>query len=99
MASCDGSYLVAWEGGDDVPLTAEEGAWTTLAPSAIPFRPDWPTPREMDGTDLEISRNTIGVNVQEALEGYDFFEAVEGLLMFDNAINFDTAALRIPGTP
>ena len=26
------------------PLTAEEGAWTTLAPSALPFGPGWHTP-------------------------------------------------------
>jgi NADPH2 dehydrogenase len=40
-----------WEGGQ--PLKAEEDAWETLAPSAIPFGPDWPVPREMSQGDLE----------------------------------------------
>ena len=40
-----------WEGGQ--PLTRDEDAWETLAPSAIPFGPDWPVPREMSQGDLE----------------------------------------------
>ena len=34
------------------PLTAEQGAWTTLGPSAIPFADGYPTPREMAVEDI-----------------------------------------------
>jgi 2,4-dienoyl-CoA reductase-like NADH-dependent reductase (Old Yellow Enzyme family) len=39
------STRVPWEGRR--PLTPEEGAWPTLAPSPLPFEPDHPAPREM----------------------------------------------------
>lgn len=35
-----------WEGGG--PLGAAEGAWSTVAPSAMPFDRDWHTPVELD---------------------------------------------------
>ncbi|OYX36306.1 MAG: oxidoreductase [Caulobacterales bacterium 32-69-10] len=35
------------------PLTAEEGAWETIAPSAIPFGEGWPTPRAMTLDDIK----------------------------------------------
>jgi 2,4-dienoyl-CoA reductase-like NADH-dependent reductase (Old Yellow Enzyme family) len=35
-----------WKGGH--PLTGEEGAWQTVAPSAVPFRDDWHTPLELN---------------------------------------------------
>ena len=35
-----------WQGGD--PLKEEEGAWQTVSPSAIPFKPDLPVPAELD---------------------------------------------------
>lgn len=47
-----GSVRHPWQ-GDDVPLTATEGAWTTLAPSPLPFKPDWPVPKEMDRADMD----------------------------------------------
>ena len=37
----------------DRPLTPAEGAWTTLAPSSIPFEPGWPAPRAMTREDME----------------------------------------------
>src|SRR5262245_23902025 len=39
-----------WNG--DRPLKPEEGAWQTLAPSAIPFGPDWHVPKEMSEADI-----------------------------------------------
>jgi hypothetical protein len=48
------------------------------------------------GQGLEIRGNPIGVNVQDAKEGYDFFEAVTGVLMEDNAVNYDTQSLYVP---
>lgn len=47
-----GSVHHPWQ-GDDIPLTAEEGAWTTLAPSPLPFKSDWPVPKEMDRGDMD----------------------------------------------
>ena len=47
-----GSVCHPWQ-GDDRPLTAAEGAWQTPAPSATPFQPDWPVPREMDRADMD----------------------------------------------
>ncbi|GLQ94248.1 NADH:flavin oxidoreductase/NADH oxidase [Dyella acidisoli] len=40
------SVLRPWEGGG--PLTAEQGAWQTVAPSAIPFDQDWHVPQALD---------------------------------------------------
>ncbi len=39
-----------WRGGG--PLTPEQGGWTTLGPSAIPFN-DFPPPREMTHADID----------------------------------------------
>ncbi|MCC6670883.1 MAG: FAD-dependent monooxygenase [Planctomycetes bacterium] len=46
-----GSVAHPWAGGEDVPL--QEGAWTTYAPSALPFRPEWPAPKAMDRADMD----------------------------------------------
>ena len=40
-----------WRGGK--PLTVNEGAWSTVAPSAIPFAENFPTPRELTVTELD----------------------------------------------
>ena len=45
------STEVPWRGGK--PLSEEQGAWQTLAPSAVPFG-DWPAPREMTRDDIEV---------------------------------------------
>ncbi len=44
-----------WEGGQ--PLEADEDPWETIAPSALPFGPDWHVPREMTVTDMERVRD------------------------------------------
>ena len=41
-----GSTQVPWRGGK--ALSAGEGAWTPVAPSAIPFDADYPMPRALD---------------------------------------------------
>ncbi|MDA8020092.1 MAG: bifunctional salicylyl-CoA 5-hydroxylase/oxidoreductase [Thermoanaerobaculia bacterium] len=51
-AGREGSTKHPWS-GDDEPLSPEEGAWQTLAPSPLPFRDDWPVPRAMDRADME----------------------------------------------
>ncbi|WP_128514787.1 bifunctional salicylyl-CoA 5-hydroxylase/oxidoreductase [Tabrizicola thermarum] len=49
-----GSTCVPWDGGIDRPLPA--GNWQTLAPSAIPYRPENAVPKEMDEGDLALVR-------------------------------------------
>ena len=34
------------------PLKPEEGAWQTIAPSPLPYAPDWHVPREMTKADI-----------------------------------------------
>ena len=46
-----GSTCVPWDGGIDAPLAADN--WETLAPSAIPYKPDNATPRAMDRADMD----------------------------------------------
>ena len=46
-----------WEGGQ--PLSPEEDAWETLAPSAIAFGPGWPVPREMSAAHIERVREAF----------------------------------------
>ncbi|WP_395944521.1 NADH:flavin oxidoreductase/NADH oxidase [Brevundimonas sp.] len=45
------STSAPWKGGR--ALTAEEGAWRTYGPSALPFRDDWHTPTEMTEADMD----------------------------------------------
>jgi 2,4-dienoyl-CoA reductase-like NADH-dependent reductase (Old Yellow Enzyme family) len=45
------STQVPWKGGR--PLSASEGAWTTLGPSAIPFDDGFPASREMTVEDID----------------------------------------------
>ncbi|MFL5320718.1 MAG: bifunctional salicylyl-CoA 5-hydroxylase/oxidoreductase [Myxococcaceae bacterium] len=65
------SCAVPWEG--DKPL--KEGAWQTLAPSAIPFGPGWHTPKEMDRGDMDRLRDAFVRATQMAdRAGFDFIE-------------------------
>ena len=69
-----GSVRHPWE-GDDIPLGPDEGAWQTLAPSAEPFRPDWPVPRAMDHADMDRVRDAFVRATRLAEEaGFDWIE-------------------------
>ena len=46
-----GSTHVPWEGGQTIP--ADQGGWTTLAPSALPFTPEELPPMALDPAGLE----------------------------------------------
>ena len=46
-----GAVSHPWE-GDDTPLPANQ-AWPTIGPSALAFREDWVTPREMNQGDMD----------------------------------------------
>ncbi|HEY8442010.1 MAG TPA: NADH:flavin oxidoreductase/NADH oxidase [Xanthobacteraceae bacterium] len=62
-----------WEGGQ--PLAAAEDSWETIAPSAIPFGPGWPAPREMSPDDLERVRDAFVAAAKRALRaGVDAVE-------------------------
>jgi 2,4-dienoyl-CoA reductase-like NADH-dependent reductase (Old Yellow Enzyme family) len=61
------------------PLKPEEGAWETIAPSALPYAPGWHTPRAMTKTDIERVRNAFADSVKRALRiGYDLIEMHAG---------------------
>jgi anthraniloyl-CoA monooxygenase len=63
-----------WEGAD-LPLTAEEGAWPTLGPSADPYRPGAPVPRAMDRADMDRIRTAFVRSTGWAAEaGFDWLE-------------------------
>ncbi|HET9768182.1 MAG TPA: FAD-dependent monooxygenase, partial [Thermoanaerobaculia bacterium] len=70
-----GSTHHPWEGDSDHPLTAAEGAWKTIAPSPLPFKPDWPPPREMTAADLDRVREAFARGARWAEEaGFDWLE-------------------------
>ncbi len=68
-----GSALRPWDGPDG-PLPPSE-RWTTLAPSPLPFSAGWPTPREMDESDLERTRQQFVASTRLADRcGFDLVE-------------------------
>jgi anthraniloyl-CoA monooxygenase len=69
-----GSARRPWE-GDDLALQAGEGAWTTLGPSALPFRPGWPAPRPLDRAGMDRLRDEfVRATRWAAEEGFDWLE-------------------------
>jgi anthraniloyl-CoA monooxygenase len=67
-----GSTKLIWEGMDQ-PL--DEGAWETLAPSAIPWAEGHPPPRRMDRADMERVRDAFARSAALAVEsGFDLIE-------------------------
>jgi 2,4-dienoyl-CoA reductase-like NADH-dependent reductase (Old Yellow Enzyme family) len=62
-----------WEGG--APLAPGEGAWTPVAPSAVPFGPGHPVPAELDEPALARISDAFALAAARALEAG--FEAVE----------------------
>jgi 2,4-dienoyl-CoA reductase-like NADH-dependent reductase (Old Yellow Enzyme family) len=71
-----------WEGGQ--PLTPDEDAWQTIAPSAIAFGPAWPVPREMTAADMQRVRDNFVEAAKRAVRiGLDAIElhAAHGYLI------------------
>jgi anthraniloyl-CoA monooxygenase len=67
-----GSCSVPWEG--DAPLEGS-AAWTTLAPSAIPWDEGWPAPKAMDRKDLDLVRTQFASAAERARRaGFDALE-------------------------
>src|SRR5258706_2765726 len=72
-----GSPLPPAQGGK--PLKPEEGAWRTIAPSALPYAPDWHVPREMTQADIARVREEFVQATRRALRiGYDLVEMHAG---------------------
>jgi 2,4-dienoyl-CoA reductase-like NADH-dependent reductase (Old Yellow Enzyme family) len=62
-----------WEGGG--PLKAGADPWETIAPSAVPFGLDWPTPRAMTEEDMARVRGAFVSAAQRAVRiGFDAVE-------------------------
>jgi anthraniloyl-CoA monooxygenase len=68
----------------DRPLRPDEEPWTTLAPSAVPYEPDWPVPRAMTRRDMDRVRKQFVEAAQRADQaGFDWLEvhAAHGYLL------------------
>jgi len=62
-----------WEGGR--ALKPDQGAWTTYAPSAIPFAEDWHTPQAFAAQDFERVLNAFVATAKRAIRlGFDAAE-------------------------
>lgn len=76
-----GSTSRPWEG--DAPLSGDD-AWPTIAASAVPFGPGWPTPRAMDEAELVRVREAFVAATKRAdAAGFDLVElhAAHGYLL------------------
>lgn len=67
------SHHVPWKGNKS--LTSEEGAWQTIAPSAIPHTIGEPLPKAMTMEDIEQLKNDFSEATKRALEAG--FEVIE----------------------
>lgn len=68
-----GSTQLPAAGGQ--PLKPEEGAYETIAPSALPYAPGWHTPRAMTKADIERIVNAFAESTKRVLRiGYDLVE-------------------------
>ncbi|HEV7665790.1 MAG TPA: NADH:flavin oxidoreductase/NADH oxidase [Chloroflexota bacterium] len=73
-----------WEGGNGIP--DEEGGWTPLAPSALPFSETYRVPREMNAADLVAVKRAFVEATQRAERiGLDVVElhAAHGYLLHE----------------
>ena len=78
------SAHVPWRGGR--PLARNEEPWETIAPSPVPFGPDWPAPREMARDDMDRVRDAHAEAAGRALRlGFDSLEvhAAHGYLLHE----------------
>ena len=69
------STFPPWERGPKAAVPPEEGGWTTLAPSAIPFAEGYPMPQAMSEGDIRRVVNQFAASTRLARAAG--FEAVE----------------------
>lgn len=77
-----GSTRSPFEGGK--PLAPGEGGWKTLAPSALPYGPDWPVPEALSTSGLVDITQQFVESARRALRiGFDLIElhAAHGYLL------------------
>lgn len=68
-----GSTSIPLKGGR--PLGPDEGAWPTIAPSALPYAEGWHTPRAFEAGDFARVRDEFAqAAVRAARIGFDLFE-------------------------
>ncbi|HTH17733.1 MAG TPA: NADH:flavin oxidoreductase/NADH oxidase [Magnetospirillum sp.] len=64
-----GAAAAPWDGG------GPSGAWTNVAPSAVPFDENWPAPQALDETEMERLRHAFANAAARALRaGFDAIE-------------------------
>ncbi len=67
------SHVRPWEGRE--PLNEKEGAWETLAPSPVPYKPGEPVPKEMTIAEIRQLIKDFGSATKRAVEaGFEVFE-------------------------
>jgi 2,4-dienoyl-CoA reductase-like NADH-dependent reductase (Old Yellow Enzyme family) len=79
-----GSSHTPFEGGK--PLAPTEGAWKTVAPSALPFGPGWPAPEALSSSGLVDVKQQFVEAAKRALRiGFDLIElhAAHGYLLHE----------------
>ena len=61
--------------GGGKPLGADQGAWTALAPSAVPFAPDWHVPEAVDAEAMARTKGEFAAAATRAARiGFDLVE-------------------------
>ena len=78
------STHVPWRGGK--ALAPDEGAWTTLAPSSLPFDAGSPVPREMTAADMDRVTDEFAAAARRAVDaGFGVVEvhAAHGYLLHE----------------
>lgn len=71
-----------WEGAK--PLSQDEGGWSTIGPSSLPYAQGWPTPTEMGPSDIEYQLGALASSARKALKaGFRIIElhAAHGYLV------------------
>ena len=80
-----GSSNLPWLAGNGL-LTAEEGGWEVIAPSAIPFDEGCPVPKELDAAGIEAVVEAFEAATRRALQaGFEIIEihAAHGYLLHE----------------
>lgn len=78
------SVHVPWEGGQ--PLSEQDGAWKTVAPSALSFGDGWPEPRALGAVEMDALREAFVSTAERAARiGFDLIEvhAAHGYLLHE----------------